>query len=61
MPKAIPNRLALTFRLDETAHSKAKIIARKEDRNLNSQLEYWVKKAIEQYEALHGAVVLQDE
>ena len=50
-----------TMRLDKTAHSKAKIIARKEERNLNSQLEYWIKKSIEQYEQEKGPVVLEDK
>ncbi len=35
MPAAIPNRIPITFRLDETAHAKAKIIARLEDRPLH--------------------------
>ena len=61
VPAAIVNRTALNFRLDCTAHAKAKIIARREDRYLNAQLENWVKKAIEQYENEHGEIALADE
>jgi len=61
MPKAIPNRTALNLRLDETAHLKAKIIARKEDRPLNSQLEYWIKRGVEQFERENGAITFPDE
>lgn len=61
MPASIPNRIAINFRLDETAHAKAKIIARKEDGPLNGQLEYWVKKAVEQYEKDNGVIHLEDE
>ena len=61
MPAPIPNRTALNLRLDITAHAKAKVIARKEDRPLNSQLEYWIKKSIEQYEQENGVITLQDE
>ena len=61
MPAAIPSRLSLTLRLDEVAHAKAKIIARKEDRPLNSQIEYWIKKGVEQYEKENGAIALPKE
>jgi len=61
MPAAIPNRISITFRLDETAHAKAKIIARSEDRPLNSQLEYWIKRSIEQYENGYGTISLESE
>ena len=61
MPAAIPNRIPFTFRIDETAHAKAKIIARQEDRPLNSQFEYWIKKCVAEYEKEHGAILLSDE
>ncbi len=61
MPAAIPNRKPITLRLDEAAHAKAKVIARREDRPLNSQLEYWIKKSVEQYEHENGAIPLEDE
>jgi len=61
MPAAIPNRISITLRLDETAHAKAKVIARNEDRPLNSQLEYWIKKSVEQYEKENGIISLESE
>jgi len=56
MPTAKPNRMSTQLRLDEVAHAKAKIIAMKEERPLNSQFEYWIKRGIEQYEKDNGAV-----
>ena len=61
MPAPISNRVVMSFRMDETVHAKAKIIARLKDRNLNAQLENWVKKAIEQYEKEHGPISLEHE
>ena len=61
MPAAIPNRISITFRLDETAHAKAKVIARMEDRPLNSQLEHWVKRCISQHEDHYGTIALVHE
>ena len=56
MPAPISGRVPFTFRLDEATREKARVIARREDRNLNSQLEYWIKKAVEQYERENGVV-----
>jgi len=61
MPAAKPNRIATQLRLDETSHAKAKIIAKKEERPLNSQFEYWIKKGVEQYEREHGAIEISPE
>jgi len=57
----IPDRTQFTFRLDDATRLKAKCIARREDRQLNGQLEYWIKKAVEQYERDNGAIILSDE
>ncbi len=54
-------KIALQLRLDEKAHSKLKIIAEKELRSLNSQLEYFIKQGIESYEKEFGIVENQDE
>lgn len=59
MPKAIPNRIATQIRIDEKLHAKTKIIAQKESRNLNSQIEYFIKKGIEQYEKENGEIILE--
>jgi len=61
MPAAIPDRVPITLRLDKTAHTKAKTIARKEDRFLNSQIEHWIKKAIEVYENENGEIEIPNE
>ena len=61
MPAAKPNRLATQLRVDEFLHAKAKIIAKKEERPLNSQFEYWIKKGVEQYEKEHGAIEITIE
>lgn len=59
MPKAIPNRIATQIRIDETLHAKTKIIAQQENRNFNSQLEYFVKKGVEQYEKENGEIKIE--
>ena len=61
MPKAITGRVATQVRLDEVAYKKTKIIAQRESRNTNAQLEYFMKKGVEAYEAEHGPIVLPDE
>lgn len=59
MPKAIPNRVATQIRIDETLHAKTKIIAQLENRNFNSQLEYFVKKGVEQFEKDNGEIKIE--
>ena len=61
MPAAIPGRISTQVRLDEVAYKKMKIIAKMENRNANSQLEYFMKKGVEAYEAEHGPIELPDE
>lgn len=60
MPAAIPNRIATQIRVNETAYKKTKYIAKQESRNTNSQIEYFIKKGIEAYEAEHGIISLPD-
>lgn len=60
MPAAIPGRISTQARLDEAAWEKLKIIAKLENRNANSQLEYFMKKGIEAYEAEHGEIHLTE-
>lgn len=50
------SKLTTSFRIDETLYQKAKIIAKKERRSINSQLEYFVLQCVEQYEKLHGEI-----
>lgn len=61
MPREKTSKQPLTFRLDEDTYEKSKIIARKEERVLNSQLEYWIKKGVEQYERENGIISLPIE
>ena len=53
------SKIQLQLRLDETAHAKTKVIADKEDRTLNSQFEYFIKRGIQQYERENGVVEVQ--
>ena len=61
MPAAIPGRIATQVRLDEITYKKMKIIAKLENRNANSQLEYFMKKGVEAYEKEHGIISLPTE
>ena len=61
MPKAIPNRVTTQLRIDETLHHKAKIIADREERTLNSQYEYSIKKMVEAYERENGSIPVDVE
>ena len=58
MPAAIPGRIATQIRIDEKVYQKTKYIAKKESRNTNSQIEYFVKLGVEAYEAEHGFISL---
>ena len=53
-------RSTTQLRFDETLHAKAKIIADREIRTLNAQLEYFIKTGIERYEAEHGEIILSE-
>lgn len=56
MPAPIPNRKTTQLRINDTLYKKAKIIAIRESRNTNSQIEYFVRKGVEAYEAEHGSI-----
>ena len=61
MPKAIPDRVATQLRIDESTHKKAIVVARREERTLNSQYEFFIKRGIEQYEKEHGTIIFREE
>lgn len=61
MPAAIPGRISTQVRLDEMTWRKLKIIAQRENRNANSQLDYFMKRGVAAYEAEHGPIFLQDK
>lgn len=60
MPAAIPGRISTQVRLDEITWQKLKIIAQRENRNANSQLDYFMKKGVAAYEAEHGPISIPD-
>lgn len=55
------SRIAFQVRIDEDTHKKLKYISDKELRNLNSQLEYFLVKGIEQFEKENGTIPLSEE
>lgn len=61
MPPKIPNRQSTQVRIDDEIFSKLKLIAKRENRSMNSQLEYFVKLGIEAYEAEKGKINLPPE
>lgn len=61
MPAPIPNRIATQIRIDKTAYSKTKVIAKSENRNVNSQIEYFIKKGVEAYEKEYGIIPLSED
>ena len=56
MPAKIPNRIATQIRINEDVYKKTKNIAKYENRNTNSQIEYFVKLGVEAYEKEHGII-----
>lgn len=61
MPATIPGRVSTQVRLDKVAYQKMKVIAKMENRNTNSQLEYFMKQGVAKYEAEHGPIQLSEE
>lgn len=54
-------RMSTQVRFDETLYEKVKVIAENEVRSVNAQIEYFIKKGIEAYEAENGTIILMDE
>ena len=53
----MPSRkVAFQLRVDEMTHDKLQIIAKKEIRSLNAQVEYFIARGIETYEKENGTV-----
>lgn len=61
MPAAIPGRISTQLRINAEIHKKTKYIAKHENRNTNSQIEYFVKKGVEAYEKEHGPISLPED
>lgn len=60
MAEKADRKVPFQLRIDEAAHKKLKIIAPREVRSINSQMEYFILKGIEQYEKENGAISLED-
>ena len=58
MPNKVPGKVASQVRLDEIAYLKMKVIAERESRSANAQLDYFLKKCIAEYEAQHGQIII---
>ena len=54
-------KVATQMRYDEILYEKTKIIAEKEFRSVNAQIEYFIKLGVEAYEKQHGSITLPDE
>lgn len=50
-----------TIRMEDEFLEKAKVIADKEMRSLNNQIEYFVSRAIQEYEVQNGPVVILEK
>lgn len=61
MPAAKPGKIATQMRYDEVLYAKTKVIAENEMRTVNAQMEYFMKKGVEAYEAEHGPISLPVE
>ncbi len=55
------NKIALQVRLDEKIHARLRIIAEKEIRSLNSQIEYFIVRGIQKYESENGPIESLEE
>ena len=58
---AYSGKVATQMRYDEVLYEKTKFIAANELRTINAQIEYFMKKGVEAYEAEHGPILLPDE
>ena len=54
------SKMSTNFRIDETAYKKVKIIAKNENRSINSQMEYFVIKGIKEYEKENDKIVVEE-
>ena len=54
-------RLATQIRLDELLYEKVKVLAEREYRTMNAQMEYFIARSVEQHERDFGAIRLSDD
>ena len=58
---ARPDKVTTQLRVDGQLYEKIKYIARQELRSVNNQIEYFIKKGVEQYEAERGREIIPAE
>ena len=57
----VMGKVQYTVRIEENLFDKLKIIAEKDMRSFNNQIEYLIAKCVEQYEKENGVIVLDFE
>lgn len=60
MPAPIPGRKNTQLRINETLYEKVRYIANQETRNINAQMEHFVKVGVDNYEREHGVISVSD-
>lgn len=55
------NKIQTGIRFEAELLYKITTVAKKNKRSLNAQMEYLAEKCVEQYEAEHGAIVIDEE
>ena len=56
---AVPgSKVSTQMRYDAVLYAKVQAIAETEYRSTNAQIEYFIKKGVEQYELEHGEVAI---
>lgn len=58
--RKIENRISTQCRFNATLYAKLKVIAEREHRFSNSQLEYFLEKGIKDYEREHGPIEIPE-
>lgn len=53
--------LRYTLRVDRLLFQKFRYIADSEGRSANREIEQYIKRTVQEYEAAHGAIELKDE
>lgn len=59
-PKVEINRVVTQCRFEASLYAKLKIIADRERRPSNSQIEYYIAKGIQEYEREHGPIEIPE-
>ena len=54
------SKISTNFRIDEIVYKKTRVIAKKENRSINSQLEYFVIKEVREYEKMNGEIIIEE-